>query len=400
MPTRRALCTACAPDYLECSLPLPTAHRPGSRAIHQCRSHQYSPSRSPGQQPKSQQGLQHHLPPQLPGPHFLRTCTVPATVRPFLRAHPRPASHALGQASALALTRLAHAPRGSGTALPGCTGGLHTWGRPRQYYPPLHSRVPGGGLAAARAAWVPSRANVFVPVQALSSLSRARGQEERRTAGVLADLAPPGWTIPWHGPSQAHPYGHAAFTSLAPQVCKVALSTHRLVSRTDRMVPCTSPTVGSARLRTAPLDGRAGLRRFLPPVVPEGLLQVRHCGFLHASCAIPTRTHRHSPSRRHRVRRTVPPVAHRCASSGVCGPHPGPGSSRAARRQAALTLVRRHGVTPQPHPCALRPASGRPRRLQGGRTRLPASLIRISMLLCCPDGHASPCCEAHDPLLA
>jgi Putative transposase/Transposase zinc-binding domain len=311
MTTLRALFTAFAPEYLERSSNLPTAHRPVISAIPQCQSGAYGHSLSQCQdcgghhrvhhagghrpcpqcqQHTTQQWRQHHLATQLPGPHFLLTCTVPETLRPFIRSHPRLASHALLQASTMALKRLAQDERFLGTALPGCTGLLHTWGRPLQYHPHIHSMVPGGGLSEDRTTWRPSRAHFFVPVKALSPLSRALCKQERRQAGLVEHIALEAWTIPWHVHSQAHHHGHAACTSLAPSGCKVASSNHRLVSLKDRTVTCTSRQVGRARLRTAQLDGMAFLRRFLPQVLPDGFMQVRHCGLLHASYAVPLAT--------------------------------------------------------------------------------------------------------------
>jgi hypothetical protein len=120
------------------------------------------------------------------------------------------------QASATALKRLAKDERFLGTALPGCTGVLHTWGRQRQYHPHIHSIVPGGGRSADRSAWLPSRANFFVPLKALSPISRALCKEDMRQAGLLEHIAPQGWTIPWNVHSQANHHGHSACTSLAP----------------------------------------------------------------------------------------------------------------------------------------------------------------------------------------
>src|SRR5215813_5674091 len=109
-------------------------------------------------------------------------------------------------------------------------------------------------------------------------------------AGLLAPLNPQSWTISWNVHSQANHHGHSAFTSLAPYVFKVAISNHRLVSLTDRTVTFTYRKVGSARLRTAQLDVMAFLRRFLQHVLPHGFVKIRHCGFLHASWAIPLAT--------------------------------------------------------------------------------------------------------------
>jgi len=194
------------------------------------------------------------------------------------------------QASAMALKRLAQDERFIGTDLPGFTGVLHTWGRQLQYHPHIHYIVPGGGLSADRTTWRPSRANFFVPVKALSPIYRAIFKEEMRQAGLLEQIDPQAWTIPWNVHSQANHHGHSAFTYLAPYVFRVAISNRRLVSLTDRTVTCAYRKVGRARRRIAQFDGMAFLRRFLQHVLPDGFVKVRHFGFLHASCALPLAT--------------------------------------------------------------------------------------------------------------
>src|SRR5712691_5038096 len=311
MTTLRALFTAFAPEYLERYPNLPLAHRKVISAIQQCQSGHYGHSlyqcqtcgghhrvhHSCGnrhcpqcQQHKTQQWLEHHLEKPLPGPHFLLTCTVPATLRPFIRSPQRLAYHAMFHASSLALKRLATDERFIGTDLPGCTGVLPTWGRQLPYHPHIHDIVPGGGLSADRTTWLPSRANVFVPVNALSPIYRAIFKEDMHQTGLLDHIDPQVWSIPWNVHRQARHHGHPAFTSLAPYVFKVAISNHRLVSLTGRTVTVTSRKVGSARLRTAHLDVMEFLRRFLQHVLPDGFMKVRHFGFLHASCALPLAT--------------------------------------------------------------------------------------------------------------
>ena len=307
MPTLREIFTAFAPAYLERSPHLPLAHRTVISAIPQCRSGHYGHSRyecsSCGghhrvqhacgtrhcpqcQQHTTRQWLHHHLAQPRPGPHFLRIFPVPAMLRPCIRSHQRPASQAMFHPSATALTRLAKAQRFIGTALPGCTGVLHTWGRQLQSHPHLHDSVPGGGLSEDRTAWRPSRTNCFVPVQALSPISRALFKEDMRHAGLLEHSDPQVWTLPWPVHSQAHHHGHSAVTSLAPSVFQVAISNNRLVSLTGRTVTFTYRKVGSARLRTTHLDVMEFLRRGLQHVFPDGCMNVRPFGFLHASCAI------------------------------------------------------------------------------------------------------------------
>jgi hypothetical protein len=311
MTTLRDIFNAFAPEYLERYPTLPTAHRKVISAIPNCRSGHYGHSlyqcQSCGghhrvnhscgnrhcpqcQHHKTQQWLQHHLEKQLPGPHFLLTFTVPETLRPLIRSQQRLAYHAMFQASSTALKRLAKDPRFIGTDLPGCTGVLHTWGRQLQYHPHIHYIVPGGGLSADRSEWLPSRANFFVPVKALSPIYRALFKEDMRQAGLLEHIDPQVWTIPWNVHSRANHHGHSAFTYLAPYVFKVAISNQRLVSLTDRMVTFTYRKPASTRPRTTTLDVMEFLRRFLQHVLPDGFMKVRHFGFLHASCAIPPAT--------------------------------------------------------------------------------------------------------------
>lgn len=311
MTTIRDIFNAFAPEYLERYPNLPPSHRKVISAVQQCRSGHYGHSlyqcpscegqhhvqHSCGnrhcpqcQQHKTQQWLAHHLEKQLPGPHFLITFTVPETLRPFIRSHQRLAYHAMFHASSLALKRLATDERFLGTNLPGFIGVLHTWGRQLQYHPHIHYIVPGGGLSADRSAWLPSRANFFVPVKALSPIYRAIFKEDMRQAGLLEQIDPQAWTLPWNVHSQANHPGHSAFTYLAPYVFRVAISNSRIVGLTDRTVTFTYRQVGSARPRTTHLDAIEFLRRFLQHVLPDGFMKVRHFGFLHASCAIPLAT--------------------------------------------------------------------------------------------------------------
>ncbi len=344
MTTLRDIFTAFAPEYLARYSNLPTSHRKVISAIRHCRSghdgHSLSQCQRCGghhrvyhscgnrhcpqcQHHKTQQWLHHHLEKQLPGPHFLLPFTVPETLRPFIRAHQRIAYHALFTASATALKRLAKDARFIGTALPGFTGVLHTWGRQLQYHPHIHYIVPGGGLSEDRSAWLPSRVNFFVPVKALSPIYRAIWQEEMRTAGLLAHIDPQVWTIPWNVHSQANHHGHSAFTYLAPYVFRVAISNSRLVGLNDRTVTFTYRKPGSARPRTAKLDAIEFSRRFLQHVLPDGFMKVRHFGLLHASCAIPLATIRlmivqaHPSDGQPPPRPAPPPRAARCPTCGA-----------------------------------------------------------------------------------
>jgi hypothetical protein len=344
MTTLRDLCTAFAPEYLERYPHLPTSHRKAISAIQNCQSGYYGHSlyqcQSCGekhrvyhscgnrhcpqcQHHKTQQWLHRHLEKQLPGPHFLITFTVPETLRALIRSHQRPAYQALFNASSLALKHLAKDQRFIGTDLPGFTGVLHTWGRQLQYHPHIHYIVPGGGLSKDRTSWLPSRANFFVPVKALSPIYRALFKKDMRRAGLLEHIDPQVWNIPWNVHSQAGANGHTAFQYLAPYVFRVAISNRRLVALKDRIVTFTYCKSGSARPRTTSLDAIEFLRRFLQHVLPDGFMKVRHFGFRHASCAIAPGTLRrmilqgaHIPFKPASI---VPPkpLAARCPTCGL-----------------------------------------------------------------------------------
>jgi hypothetical protein len=139
-----------------------------------------------------------------------------------------------------------------------------------------------------------------------------------RTAGLLGQIAPRGWAVPWNGPSRAMPHAHAALHSLAPKVCTVAISTNRLVSLSDRTGTLPYRTASSVHPRTLRLDALALLRRFLQPVLPAGCRIVRHCGVRHARCALPPATLRQlilqaHPSDLQPMQSSPPPFA-------ACGP--------------------------------------------------------------------------------
>jgi Putative transposase/Transposase zinc-binding domain len=324
MPTLTAIFNAYGAEYLARSPNLPLAHLKPLQALRACRTGAYGYSLSPcpsggqphrlapacgqrhcpqGQQQKARQWLHQPLHQQLPGPSFLITFPVPEPLRPCCRSPPRLASQGMCKASSAARTRLAREARFIGTALPGFTGILPTWGRQLQSHPHIHSMVPGGGLSKDRAAWWPSRANFSVPVKALSPVYRAIFQEERPTAGLVDQIAPQVWHPPWHVPSQANPPGATSWQSLAPDGFQVASANRRIVSLQDRIVPFTSRKPGSARPRTTPLDVLECRRRCLQHGLPSGFMQGRHFGLLSASGAL------HTPDIRRMLAETsdVPP---------------------------------------------------------------------------------------------
>jgi hypothetical protein len=157
---------------------------------------------------------------------------------------------------------------------------LHTWGRTLEYHPHVHYIVPGGGIAADGGEWLPSRADFFVPVRALSKLFRAKFRDALARDGLPDQVDPSVWRQKWVVHSRAAGDGEASLKYLAPYVYRVAISDHRIVSCDDGRVTFSYRRSGSNRWRRMPLDAPEFIRRFLQHVLPCGFQKVRHYGFL------------------------------------------------------------------------------------------------------------------------
>jgi hypothetical protein len=216
----------------------------------------------------------------LPCPYFLLTFTLPAERRALARSHQRVVSAALFEAPSEALRALAADPKFVATDRLGVFGVLHPWGRTLDSHPHVHSVVPGGGVSADGSCWLPSRADFFVPVKALSIVFRAKFRDLLKHAGLLNLVAPAVWHRDWVVPSQAAGDGRASLRYLAPDVFRVAIGDPRIVSCDDGKVTFRYRRVGSNRSRKMTLEAPEFLRRFLEHVRPTGFQKVRHFGFL------------------------------------------------------------------------------------------------------------------------
>jgi hypothetical protein len=231
------------------------------------------------QQDKTKAWLEKQTARLLPCPYFLLTFTLPAELRAVVRANQRVCYDALFAASSQAIKRLAADPKYVGTHAPGFFGVLHTWGRTLEYHPHVHYVVPGGGLSDDGAKWLPSRADFFVPVTALSKIYRAKFRDALRQAGLLGQIDPAVWQRDWVVHSQAVGDGRASLKYLAPYVFRVAISDRRIVACDEGKVTFAYRKSGSNRYRRMTLDAPEFIRRFLQHVLPTGFQKVRHYGF-------------------------------------------------------------------------------------------------------------------------
>lgn len=301
MPTVADVVRRYGPEYLERFGPsIPPEHRKVLDALAACRTgelgtvvfacstcgHHHKIGRSCGnrhcptcQQNKARAWLDRQKARLLPCPHFLLTFTVPAQLRPFLRSHQRLGYGALFHASSEAIKLLAADPKYLGTPRAGFFGQLHTWGRTLAYHPHLHYVVPGGGPSEDGSQWLPSRANFFVPVKALSKIFRAKFRDAVEQAGLLEQIHPAVWHTDWVVHSQAVGDGRTALTYLAPYVFRVAISDYRIRSLDNGQVTFSYRKSGSRRWRTMTLQAHEFLRRFLQHVLPRGFQKIRYYGF-------------------------------------------------------------------------------------------------------------------------
>jgi Putative transposase/Transposase zinc-binding domain len=225
----------------------------------------------------------------LPTHYFLLTFTVPAELRPFVRAHQEVCYRAMFQASAETIRELASNPKFIGSDRCGFTGVLHTWGRRMNYHPHLHYLVPGGALSPDGSRWLPSRPDFLIPVRAASILFRAKFKNLLHRQGLLEKIDPQVnarvWSRNWIVHSKPVGDGRASLKYLATYVFRVAISDRRIVSLGKR--PDGTPVVtylwkkgGTRRWRRTTVTAIEFIRRFLQHVLPSGFQKVRHFGWL------------------------------------------------------------------------------------------------------------------------
>ncbi|MDP2619450.1 MAG: transposase [Hyphomicrobiales bacterium] len=239
------------------------------------------------QQGKAEQWLCRQLERRSPTPYFMLTFTVPASLREFLRRHPREGYAALFAASAGAIKTLAADDKHLGADTPGFFGVLHTWGRQLQYHPHIHYVVPGGGFDSHDGRWHAADRGFYLPVRALSPIFRAKFRDAMADAGLLAEIDACVWAVNWNVNCQPVGDAQASLQYLSRYVFKVGISEGRIVRADDAQVVFRYRKAGSSRQRTMALAPAEFIRRFLQHVLPTGFMKVRYFGFLSPSFSMP-----------------------------------------------------------------------------------------------------------------
>jgi Putative transposase/Transposase zinc-binding domain len=234
----------------------------------------------------------------LPVRHFHVVFTLPAELRPLVRAHETLLLDLLFAAASETIIQLGLDPKRLG-ALVGVTGVVHTWGRNLSFHPHLHCIVTGGGLGSD-GVWVDSPERYLLPVKVLAKLFRgkfldglarlfadgklAQGPCARQIVAALADAAAfarlkdtlykKDWVVyakaPFRNPG-------ALFRYLGLYTHRVAISNSRLLHVDDAEIVFRTRDKQVCRL--APLEF---MQRFLQHVLPRGFVKIRHFGLLAA----------------------------------------------------------------------------------------------------------------------
>jgi hypothetical protein len=235
----------------------------------------------------------------LPVPYFHLVFTLPDALDSIALANPRVVYDLLLRCAAEAVLEVAADPDHLGGRT-GVLAVLHTWGQALQFHPHVHCVVPGGGLSEDRTCWIGSRPDFFLPVRVLSRVFRGKFLAGLRAAytdgrlrlsGRRGDEVAPGeferlvsaairtdWVVyakpPFGGPEVVLKY-------LARYTHRVAISDRRLLDFEDGIVRFRYKDYAHGdRKRVMSLSAREFVRPLLLPVLPAGLVRIRHYGIL------------------------------------------------------------------------------------------------------------------------
>lgn len=228
----------------------------------------------------------------LPVTYYHLVFTLPHTLNGWVQLHPEVIYRLLFQAAWATLKVFGQDPKRLGGEL-GMTGVLHTWGQNLSRHVHLHCLVPGGALDAA-GQWRATKGNYLFPVKALSRHFRGRmvgllrraaeeGELQRITRegeidAVLDTLMATEWVL-----YTKHCLNHTATVVdyLARYSHRIAITNARILAVGDEQVTLRYRDYRDGnRHKTMVLDGEEFVRRFLQHILPQGLMRIRHYGFL------------------------------------------------------------------------------------------------------------------------
>jgi Putative transposase/Transposase zinc-binding domain len=237
----------------------------------------------------------------LPTPYFHTVFTVPHTLNTLILGNKRPLLTLLFRTASQTLLQFGQQNLDGQL---GATMVLHTWDQTLNAHFHLHCLVPAGALAEDGTRWVPTQPRFLFPVQALSTVFRAKflaalqqaynkealsfAQESAWCGSptgfthLLDQLYGQAWVVyakpPCAGPVQVLEY-------LGRYIHRVAIANHRLRDIRNGHVRFTYRHRRQGnQVHTMTLEAHEFIRRFLLHIVPQGFQRLRHVGFLANRC--------------------------------------------------------------------------------------------------------------------
>jgi hypothetical protein len=140
--------------------------------------------------------------------------------------------------------------------------------------------VPGGGVSSDRSKWMPSNADFFVPVEALSLIFRAKFRDALKKTDLFDSVATAVWQKNWV--VHCKPVGNAnhALKYLAPYVYRVAITNNRIEKLENGQVTFRFKNSDTDQWQTTTMPAFHFIHRFLQHVLPKGFVKIRYYGFM------------------------------------------------------------------------------------------------------------------------
>ena len=227
----------------------------------------------------------------LPVNYFHVVFTLPHAINPWVQCHPEVIYRCLFQSVWHTIKTFGADPKRLNGNM-GMTAVLHTWGQNLSQHVHLHCLIPGGALSQDQTQWRPARSNYLFPVKALSrsfrgamvsALRRAyrNGELHRLNDEEVAQCLDALMQQDWVVYSKAYlKKADTIVRYLGRYTHKIAISDARIKGINDAQVTFDYKDYRDGKDKVMRLDGEEFIRRFLLHVLPEGLMRIRHYGFL------------------------------------------------------------------------------------------------------------------------
>lgn len=239
----------------------------------------------------SQEWCDHQLQQILPVNYFHVVFTLPHDLNPWVQCHPDTLYRCLFHAVWKTIKTFGRDPKRLHGEM-GMTAVLHTWGQNLSQHVHLHCLIPAGALSQDGAQWHAAKSNYLFPVRALSRHFRGAMVSALRAAYRAGELHRLQSTDVDHGLRQLMQRDWVVYSKaylkkadtvvryLGRYTHKIAISDARIQAVESGRVIFRYKDYRDDQTKCLSLDGEEFIRRFLLHVLPEGLMRIRHYGFL------------------------------------------------------------------------------------------------------------------------